>query len=41
MIYRTPTELGEILELGGFCWSDMQLLMEPVKIHCVAICRKV
>jgi len=38
MIYRTPSELVEIVREAGF--SDYRLIFEPLKIHCFAIAQK-
>ena len=40
MIYRKPEELGRILVEGGFAPENCQIIYEPHKVQCVAICQK-
>lgn len=40
MIYRTPDDLGNLLVKGGFTHEDITLILEPLNVHCVAVCRK-
>jgi SAM-dependent methyltransferase len=41
MIHRKPEELGRILVEGGFAPENCQIIYEPHKVQCVAICQKV
>lgn len=40
MIYRTPEELGSLLVSGGFVSRDCRIICEPLKIHSIAVARK-
>jgi ubiquinone/menaquinone biosynthesis C-methylase UbiE len=41
MIHRKPEELRRILAEGGFTPGNCQIIYEPHKVQCVAICQKV
>jgi len=41
MIYRKPEELAEILSLAGFSLNNCRFYQEPLKIHCIAECKKI
>jgi len=41
MIYRKPEKLAEILSLAGFSLNNCKFYQEPLKIHCVAECKKI
>jgi predicted O-methyltransferase YrrM len=40
MIYRSPTELAEVVVQGGFNSQNCTIIYEPLKIHGIAVCRK-
>lgn len=40
MIYRTPSELASLLISGGFAAKDCRIICEPLKIHSIAVARK-
>lgn len=40
MIYRQPEELAKILSLAGFSLDNCVFYGEPLKIHCIAECKK-
>jgi SAM-dependent methyltransferase len=40
MIYRTPEELANLLVSGGFVAKDCRIICEPLKIHSIAVARK-
>jgi len=40
MIYRTQKELAEVIIKGGFNPGNCKIVYEPLKIHGIAICRK-
>lgn len=41
MIYRTPKELGDLIESGGFSLGNYKIICEPLRLHALAICQKV
>lgn len=41
MIYRSPMKLAEVLVKGGFNPKNCRIIFEPLKIHELAICRKI
>lgn len=41
MTYRKPEELGRILVEGGFAPENCQIIYEPHKVQCAAICQKI
>jgi len=40
MVYRSPKELSEVVIKGGFNPKNCEIVYEPLKIHGIAICRK-
>lgn len=40
MTYRSPEQLTQILHESGFSPENINLIVEPLQIHCLAICRK-
>lgn len=40
LIYRTPTEIGELLLESGFRNENIKVLIEPLKVYALAVCRK-
>ncbi len=40
MVYRTPQQLGLILQKGGFQIEDIEIIYEPHKVHGIAIAIK-
>ncbi len=40
MIYREPEELGQLLLAGGFQEEKIKIILEPFRIHTIAVCRK-
>jgi len=40
MVYRSPEEFAEVLKKGGFSSENFEIIYEPLKIHGVAICKK-
>lgn len=40
MYYRKPDDLSRILEVSGFCPDKGKIVIEPLKIHIIAIIRK-
>lgn len=40
LIYRMPNQLEDLLIDGGFEKGKIELFVEPLKIHAIAVCRK-
>ncbi len=40
MYYRTPAELGRLLQEAGFAADSIELCLEPVQLHTIALARK-
>ncbi len=40
MVYRSPEEFAKVLENGDFSPENFEIIYEPLKIHGVAICKK-
>lgn len=40
MVYRTPDEIASLLVSGGFDASNCRIICEPIKIHSLAVARK-
>ena len=41
MVYRTPQQLAEVVIKGGFEPKNCEIVYEPLKIHGIAICKKI
>jgi len=41
MIYRKPNELREVVAKGGFPLNQIQIVLEPLHIHAVAVAQKI
>lgn len=39
MLYRTPLALAEVMVAGGFATEQVRIVVEPQKVHAIAICR--
>ena len=40
MIYREPEEFGQLLLSGGFQEEKIKIILEPFRIHAIAVCQK-
>ncbi len=40
MIYRTPEELGVLVNKAGFSFDKMRMFYEPLKIHSIVVAKK-